>query len=71
MALHDRIAHGQVKYGVTVSEEEMHPWHGAAKGEVIRNFIERQQDCSDEQQRAAVEVRFQPGAPCVNLWLFV
>jgi phosphonatase-like hydrolase len=36
------LRESMVKHGLTVSEEDMHPWHGAAKGEVIRNFIERQ-----------------------------
>lgn len=27
------------KHGLNVSEDEMHPWHGAAKGEVTQHFI--------------------------------
>ena len=27
--------------GLGVSEEDMHPWHGADKAEVVRHFLER------------------------------
>jgi phosphonatase-like hydrolase len=31
-----------VSHGLTVSAEEMHPWHGAAKGAVTAHFIARE-----------------------------
>lgn len=40
------LRESMVKHGLTVSEADMHPHHGAAKGEVIRSFIEKS-GCQD------------------------
>lgn len=34
------LRESMVKHGLTVAEHEMHPWHGAAKGAVVRHFLE-------------------------------
>ena len=36
------LREAMMSHGLKVTEDEMHPWHGAAKGEVLRYFIERQ-----------------------------
>jgi len=36
------LREAMVHHGLTVTEAEMHPWHGAAKGAVTAHFLERE-----------------------------
>lgn len=36
------LREAMVAHGLTVSADEMHPWHGAAKGAVTAHFLERE-----------------------------
>lgn len=38
------LREAMIIHGLTVKEEEMHPWHGAAKGAVTAHFLGRQPD---------------------------
>lgn len=65
------LRESMVHHGLTVSVDEMHPWHGAAKGAVVRHFIEskgyRGTDLTPDTIDATFEDRIQaayaePGA---------
>ena len=61
--------------GLSVSEEEMHPWHGAKKEAVIAHFAEAQgtpagpeldarvQRCGDNFEAEIEKAYFQPDSP--------
>ena len=36
------LREAMIAHGLAVSEAEMHPWHGAAKGAVTAHFLERE-----------------------------
>ena len=36
------LREAMVSHGLSVSEDEMHPWHGAAKGAVTAHFLDRE-----------------------------
>jgi len=36
------LRQAMIEHGLTVSEAEMHPWHGAAKGAVTAHFLDRE-----------------------------
>ena len=40
------LREAMMSHGLKVTEDEMHPWHGAAKGEVLRYFVERQPEAA-------------------------
>jgi phosphoglycolate phosphatase-like HAD superfamily hydrolase len=38
------LREAMIAHGLSVTEAEMHPWHGAAKGAVTKNFLDREPD---------------------------
>lgn len=55
------LRESMIHHGLTVSEKDMHPWHGAAKGAVTKHFITAsgKSDVTPEDIDATFEQRIQ------------